>query len=195
MSKQMTEAQEAELKRFERSWQRYKEAKATAFERARIAAEAEVAVLKVEAARDAHRVLATGVSKRRVGVVMKTSDYGTVNRLLSNVDVRLHFDDPEAEAVATATPEQEIWIGLVEGDVYRVTLSGSELEQATAWANWDHGKTVPLEYQSALFKHTNSGHWVAETEGWITELREEHPVVVYALNEVGRAKLNEVFEK
>lgn len=126
---------------------------------------------------------------------MKTTDYGTIQKLLDTVSVSLHFEDESVVTPAQSAQAQNLTVEPLGNDRYRVTLAGAELEQARAWANWDARKPTPPQYVSAEFKRHDTGAWEPVTEGWVAELGEEHPVVVYASKSAGREKLNEVFEK
>lgn len=190
----LTPEAEREVARFAFNFQKYAEARRTAYERAKIAADAEVAALKLEAARAGQLALSQGASKRSLSDVMRTKDYRTVSELLSaaspiiaEVDERATI--PSGNPSATAKP---ITLERLTGTAFRVELASDELEIALTRADWTSGKTIPAEARAA--EVTRAGDRFAPlTEAWMEEEAEQHPVVAWLSMSTSQEKLTAIY--
>lgn len=190
LTPQERERAERTLERFKKSYAVYKRSRRNAKLRLQAAIEAEVAERRREAAKLAVECIEAGVTMRDIGRIgMRTSDYGTIRRLMGEVDL-LEIRE-NAEAV-----KEEAHPGLsvehVSGDEYRVTLSGPELEKAQTRAGWDSG-SVPEEYRNTVARRVGE-RIVPQEDAWIAELSEQHPVVAWLALPSNQTKVNEIVE-
>lgn len=185
----LTDRQQQYLDRFEGVWKAYRKVRAEAYERAKMQADAEIALAKLKAAEAARDARAAGVPMRRIGVgVMRTTDYNTVRQLIETADpVALAMEEHEPGA-------RNIVLSRVEGsDQIRVVLSGDELDSAKLRADWNG--IVPSQFTEAVFTRHESGKFIADTDGWVQEHQSEHPVVAWASLPSSQEKLRALYEE
>lgn len=191
----LTELQQAHLENAQKHWSAYRKVRDEAYDRAKLQADAEVAVAKTKAASAARDATASGVSMRRIGHgIMKTSDYRTVRAFLD-------LADPIAVAIEEFTPANpNIKLTPILDPVtdeptgqFTVVLSGDELVAAKDRAEWSG--ILPSALCEAIFERHESGKFIAVTDGWVAEHQTQHPVVAWADLPSSQEKLTEVLEK
>lgn len=168
----------------------YRRARKFALDRARKAAEAEIAQAKAEALALIIQALEEGKSKRAVTRdIMNTSNYQTLQSFLEGADLERVEKQRELNAEVEPEPEHPDVTITHEGDGYRVTLAGAELERAIEIAD-PSVRDLPDEYKSAVTM--GDGLPVADELGYIPEIGAEHPVVRWLLTDHGRRVFREV---
>ncbi|QIK61771.1 hypothetical protein G7068_15985 [Leucobacter viscericola] len=175
--KVLTDVQQAHFETVQRAYAAYVEVRDTALARAKIAAEAEVSVMKLTLSKAMREARASGVPMRRMGAeIMGTKDYYTVQRLVQLAD---HIGQVE-ESVKPAVEDLAVLIREAGTEAERIiiTLSGEELLRAKDRADW--AQPIPGEFVYAEFVQHESGKFIPLTEGFIESLGEQHPVVAWA---------------
>ena len=186
-----TDEQKKALADFVAAYKDYRKGKRTALERAKLAAEAQVAELRRTAAVLARAAVGKGIPLRDIGREgMHTSNYTTIRELIGEADIlemRANAVEFEARA-AEELKRSEIVVETLGEGRYKLTLDGAELEDAKRRSGWQQG-VITDEHRSAELATHASGELIPATDPWIADLAEQHPVVLWFTVPTNREKV------
>lgn len=180
--------QEAHLIAFEGNYRAYLEARKTLEAALRAKLEKELLSLRIKAAESGHRAIAAGVPKGKLGDLtrdgMRTKNYGTIDALLSTVE--LH-----AEKGGEATPATARYA--IADNVLTVTLDQPALKDTLVWLGYhEHVLVNHPEWGTARFTivTTPDGRTLLdnETPDWMPEVGNRHPVVAWLDDDAHKAE-------